>query len=196
MKYTFKHYKTLNDVDWNTVDKAEINQFGWGYSYKPRCYAKGVFADDAGMVVKLTAFERNPRAVKTQFMDLVCTDSCLEFFVSVDKKNYTNFEFNALGTLYSETGTTEDRVPIDQVTEIPAVRAEQFDNRWEITLILTHKNLKDITGKQLKSGSRFYGNFYKCGDECVQKHYGMWSEIKTENPSFHQPAYFGALFIG
>ena len=195
MEYTFRHYEAISDVDWNQVEKAEINRFGWGYSYRPLCYARGVFADDTGLVIKLTAFEQNPRATKTRFMDAVCNDSCLEFFFSADKAAYTNFEFNARGTQHTSTGAPGHRVPIDQVTEMPLATAEQLEDRWEVTLILTHKNVKDITGKELKSGAQFYGNFYKCGDECVEKHYGMWSEVKTEQPSFHQPTYFGTLFI-
>lgn len=197
MEYTFKHYEYLADVDWSQVDKAMIDKFGWGYNdYKPLCYAQGVYTDDAGMVIKLTAFEKNPRATKTEFMDSVCNDSCLEFFFSADRVAYTNFEFNALGTQHTSVGAPGHRGPIDQFTERPVIKAEQFDDRWEITFALSHKMVKDITGKELARGAEFYGNFYKCGDECEHKHYGMWNEVKTETPSFHQPGYFGVLHIG
>lgn len=196
MEYTFAHYEYLSDVDWDKVDKAMIDHYGWGYPYQPLCYARGVFADDTGLVVKLTAFEKNPRATRTEFMDDVCNDSCMEFFFSADKVAYANFEFNSLGTQHTSAGAPGARASIDKITEIPFDKAEIFEDRWELTLILTHKNVKDITGKELKRGARFYGNFYKCGDECEQKHYGMWSEVKTEKPSFHQPAYFGTFIIG
>ncbi|MCI8331320.1 MAG: hypothetical protein HFE78_00620 [Clostridiales bacterium] len=197
MEYTFKRYEYLADVDWNQVDKAMIDKFGWGYTdYKPLCYAQGVYTDDAGMVIKLTAFEQNPRATKTEFMDSVCNDSCLEFFFSADRVSYTNFEFNALGTQHTSVGAPGARGPIDQFTERPVIKAEQLNDRWEITFALSHKMVKDITGKELARGAQFYGNFYKCGDECEHKHYGMWNEVKTETPSFHQPDYFGVLHIG
>ena len=197
MEYTCKHYEYLSDVDWNKVEKAMIDKFGWGYTdYKPLCYAQGVYTDDAGMVIKLTAFEQNPRATKTEFMDSVCNDSCLEFFFSADRVAYTNFEFNALGTQHTSVGAPGHRGPIDQFTERPVIKAERFDDRWTITFALSHKMVKDITGKELTRGAQFYGNFYKCGDECEHKHYGMWNEVETDTPSFHQPAYFGILHIG
>ena len=196
MEYTFSYYERLADVDWDNVPKAMVDKYGWGYDYRPLCYARGVYAGDTGLVIKMTAFEKEPRATKTEYMDAVCNDSCMEFFFSADKVSYANFEFNALGTQHTSAGAPGARGSIDQFTEIPYDKAEIFPDRWELTLILSHQNVRDITGKELQSGARFYGNFYKCGDECEQKHYGMWSEVKTEKPSFHQPEYFGTLLIG
>ncbi len=196
-EYTFTYYDTLDAVDWENVPKAMVDKFGWGYAYRPLCYARGVYAADTGLVVKLTAHETEPRATLTEFMDDVCNDSCMEFFFAGDDKSaYANFEFNALGTQHTSAGAPGARRPVDQVTEIPYDKAEIFPDRWELTLILTPKNVRDITGKELERGAVFYGNFYKCGDQCEQIHYGMWSEVRTERPSFHQPQYFGRFVIG
>ena len=196
MKYVFKKYEYLSDVDWEKVDKASIDKWGWGYEYKPVCYAQGVYAEDTGLVVRMTALEKDPLTKRTEFMSDVCCDSCLEFFMSPDRVSYANFEFNSIGTMHASSGAPGARSSVDKVTEMPAVKAEVLDDRWQVTLILTHKNFKDITGLELKSGTEFFGNFYKCGDDCADVHYGMWSEVKTERPSFHEPSWFGNLIIG
>lgn len=196
MTYTFKHYEKLGDVNWDEVPKAMVDKYGWGYEYAPLCYARGVYAEDTGLVVKLTCHEENPRATLTEFMDDVCNDSCMEFFFAGDDpEDYANLEFNALGTQHTSLRKGEEKGSIDKFTEIPNAEAKIYDDRWELTLTLTPKNVFDITGKELARGAVFHGNFYKCGDQCEQLHYGMWSEVKTEKPSFHQPQFFGELIV-
>ena len=197
MTYTFKYYEKMDDVNWDDVPKAMVDKFGWGYDqYQPLTYARGVYAEDTGLVVKLTCHEENPRATLTEFMDDVCNDSCMEFFFAGDDpEDYANLEFNALGTQHTSLRKGEEKGSIDKFTEIPHDEAKIYDDRWELTLTLTPENVLDITGKELKRGATFRGNFYKCGDQCEVLHYGMWSEVKTEKPSFHQPAYFGELII-
>ncbi len=196
MKYTFKYYDRLSEVDWDEIPKAMVDKYGWGYEYAPLCYARGVYAEDTGLVVKLTCHEQNPRATLTQFMDDVCNDSCMEFFFAGDNPaEYANFEFNALGTQHTSLRKGEKKGSIDKFTEVPYDEAKIYDDRWELTLTLSPKNVLDITDKELKRGAVFHGNFYKCGDQCEQIHYGMWSEVKSERPSFHQPAYFGQFIV-
>jgi len=36
-------------------------------------------------------------------------------------------------------------------------------------------------------------NFYKCGDDTSKRHYLSWNPVKTPNPDFHRPEYFGTL---
>lgn len=196
MEYTFKYYEKLEDVNWDDVPKAMVDKYGWGYEYAPLCYARGVYAADTGLVVKMTCHESNPRATLTEFMDDVCNDSCMEFFFAGDDpEDYANLEFNALGTQHTSLRKGEEKGSIDKFTEIPYDEAKIYDDRWELTVILTHKNVQDITGKTLERGATFRGNFYKCGDQCEQLHYGMWSEVGTEKPSFHQPQYFGMFIV-
>ena len=44
-------------------------------------------------------------------------------------------------------------------------------------------------------GYTLRGNFYKCGDECVSAHHGMWNVVEVDAPDFHRPEYFGTLVI-
>ena len=43
-----------------------------------------------------------------------------------------------------------------------------------------------------RSGKKFYGNFYKCGDLTPHPHYLAWSPV-TEGKTFHRPEDFGEL---
>lgn len=196
MTYTFKYFEKLEDVNWDDIPKAMVDKYGWGYEYAPLCYARGVYAEDTGLVVKMTCHEENPRATLTRFMDDVCNDSCMEFFFAGDDATeYANFEFNSLATQHTSLRKGEKKGSIDMFTEIPKCTAEVLADRWELTLTLTHQNVLDVAGKELARGATFNGNFYKCGDQCEQIHYGMWSEVKAERPSFHQPAYFGKFIV-
>jgi hypothetical protein len=42
---------------------------------------------------------------------------------------------------------------------------------------------------QLKASA----NFYKCGDETAVTHYVTWNPVKTNNPDYHQPEFFGKV---
>jgi hypothetical protein len=50
-----------------------------------------------------------------------------------------------------------------------------------------YSNLK--TFDELKATA----NFYKCGDETAVAHYVTWNPIKTVNPDYHRPEYFGKV---
>jgi hypothetical protein len=63
---------------------------------------------------------------------------------------------------------------------------------WQITVAIPWKvffkhNLQPTHGKKMRD------NFYKCGDELCVPHFVSWTKIKTENPSFHNPEFFGGL---
>ena len=39
-------------------------------------------------------------------------------------------------------------------------------------------------------GDQWRANFYKCGDATSHPHWGSWAIVETEQPNFHQPAFF------
>ena len=45
------------------------------------------------------------------------------------------------------------------------------------------------------SGTVLRGNFCKCGNLTVQKHYLLWNPIESDTPNFHLPEYFGVLVL-
>jgi hypothetical protein len=67
------------------------------YSYKPKVNFRIGHTGDK-IVLKFYVEEEAVRATVTNINGPVHTDSCVEFFVSFDGKNYYNFEFNCIGT--------------------------------------------------------------------------------------------------
>lgn len=203
--YTIKQFRSRENIDWDEVNVAPVDFFGWikdGISYTPKTEARLAFVPGDGFYFKLTAFEKNPRAVCKKFGDMVCRDSCLEFFAAFDrsKPDYINFEFNSLGTAHIATGAgRKDRVMIDSVLpELPEVVADRLADCWSVTSGISLDALKlilGVDGSAFHSGYSFGGNFYKCGDDTEIEHYGMWNPCCTDHPDFHRPECFGELVI-
>ena len=147
----------------------------------------------------MVAYESNPRTEMKNFNDAVCTDSCMEFFVSFDPENvtYVNFEVNAIGTLLATRRTAEgNRETIDKLIGIPEIATNIEADRWSVEYMLTFDQIKVLfPNADLNKGSFFRANFYKCGDNTKIPHYGMWNDVESEKPSFHIPQFFGRLNI-
>ena len=132
--------------------------------------------------------------------DPVYQDSCVEFFVQVGD-NYRNFEFNCLGVCLSAIGpdrhsrTRLDSENLSKVLRFPSldpnalpVEGSQFD--WSLTVGIPLELI------ELTTGSKFRGNFYKCGDKTKIPHYVTWAPIDIPAPDFHIPEYFGEIEMG
>jgi Carbohydrate-binding family 9 len=137
------------------------------------------------------------KAVYHVDQDPVWQDSCVEFFIR-QGDIYRNFEFNARGVCLSAYGENRnDRIPLDSESLSSILRFptngsdlnpdEAFLTDWSLTVAIP----LELIG--LKSGTLFYANLYKCGDQTSIPHYISWSPIGTATPDFHQPSYFGAL---
>lgn len=136
--------------------------------------------------------------------DKVCTDSCVEMFISFDEgEHYYNGEFSCIGVAllgYRKLGESAVRGSAEvmaSIKRLPSLGSanrghEKGDQQWSLTLIIP---ATAFFGDQIKSfdGMRAKANFYKCGDNLSIPHYISWNKINTEKPSFHQPAFFGEL---
>lgn len=186
-----------NDV--RTAAKAEINEYVWGGDYRPEAYAQVVFVRDKGFVIRLTAYEKNPKTVYHKNMQPVYTDSCLEFFARYGVSGgYINCELNSVGTLLSAYGEGRgERVPLDKIAgRFPRVQAEKEEDRWSVTVFMPLDIINTVYGKtEIKDGYVFYANAYKCGDGCEFPHYGMYNPVLTKAPDFHRPEYFAKFTV-
>lgn len=189
--------------DWENIAKAPIDRFSWCYDYKPETYAQIVFLENREFVVRLTCFEKNPKAVYKNFGDPVWLDSCLEFFVAFhadEPMKYMNCEMNSAGAALMNIGTYGQgkRQAVDAILgHVPKYKAEVSKDRWSAELHLVVEDIKKLFGDiAFKKGYKFTGNMFKCGDETEFEHYGMWSRAISIFPQFHKPEYFGELIIG
>lgn len=133
----------------------------------------------------------------------VYQDSCVEFFVSFNKKKYYNFECNCIGTLLGQYGESRDnRIFIDanilsEISVSSSLGSKPFSLKtgvfsWNVELNIPKKvfcfsDVDDLSTVEM------FGNFYKCGDNLPKKHYLSAFEVKTENPDFHRPEFFVKL---
>ena len=188
----------------NIVADNEIAHANWeSHPYKPEVKFGIVYTDNE-IVIKYSVRENAVRAVNSENNSAVYEDSCCEFFVSPNCDDcYYNFETNCIGTMllgYKKLGEKSTRAnenTMNSVRRFSTFGNETFDTQtgdfsWEMIVVIPftaffNHDIKSIEGKT------FTANFYKCGDKLPTPHYLSWNPIKTEKPSFHQPAFFGKL---
>ncbi len=196
-------YKVLvkDSVDFSDAPKAEISCYKWTEGYTPYAFAQVIYVKDLGLALHMEAYESDPKRVYTMYNQPVYTDSCLEFFVNCNPEQplYINFEMNANGAFLSALRPgRKGKQPIHELmSDLPAVMAKQYEDRWTVDAFFTLSQIKTLFGKDsFAEGDVLKGNFYKCGDETPIPHFGMWAPIDLESPDFHRPEFFGDLIIG
>jgi hypothetical protein len=186
------------------VRKLQIDTINWkDYSYKPDVNFSIAYGENE-IFLKYYVREDYFKAEKNETNQMVCEDSCVEFFVSPEDDGiYYNFEFNGIGTCLLGTGTGRENSTrcnpeivkrIRRLTSVGTVpvKEREGDFEWTITVaipfeVFFHHKVNNIKGKS------FRANFYKCGDMLKVPHYVTWNPVGTENPDYHQPRYFGTL---
>lgn len=187
----------------NKAELEEINQINWkNFPYQPG--VKFRIAHTGNEIwLKYYVHEKNILAKETRTNGNVYKDSCVEFFISFDGKNYYNFEFNGIGTIHLAYGPgRKDRKfvnpgMVSKIETRPSLGRLPFDEKsgefdWElmirIPMVSFAFNFID-TFEKVKAK----GNFYKCGDDTSEPHFVTWNPVKTDQPDYHRPEYFGKI---
>jgi len=181
-----------------------VETLNWeSYRYKPEVSFNIAYSDKE-ILLKYYVKEGYVKAEKTKSNQMVCEDSCVEFFVSpADDGIYYNFEFNPIGTCLLGTGTCRADSSPAPVIAIEGIRRKgslgnsPFPERigeysWNITIAISTEVFFRHRVGELK-GKTFRANFYKCGDKLTHAHYLTWNPVETGNPDYHRPEYFGML---
>ncbi len=183
------------------LDKNKIEYVPWSaYPYQPSASFTIAYGPDC-LFLKYFNTEKEIRAINWAPNSPVWQDSCVEFFVSFNEgKDYYNFEINCIGAILAAHGPgreNRDAIPgetinsiksfivIDRLTGLP-------DVNWDLVAVIPftafiHDNISSLRGMTARA------NFYKCGDNLEEPHYLAWNDIKSEQPDFHLPEYFGRL---
>jgi len=205
-----KDYPDLDEIS-SRLDKSGpgelIDAVNWkSFSYKPEARVNIAFSDRE-IFLKYYIREDFVKAEMAESNQMVCEDSCVEFFVSpADDGIYYNFEFNPIGTCLLGTGTSRKdsvRAPVSMIESIRRkgscgtvpFKEKKGKLSWTITIAIPLSAFFRHDLKELK-GKTFRANFYKCGDKLTQPHYLTWNPVGTQNPDYHQPEYFGMLSFG
>lgn len=150
-----------------------------------------------------TVAEDRIRAVETRTHGEVYKDSCVEFFLSFDRKNYYNFECNCIGTPHLAYGPGRaDRTFIPQplmqrLAAETSLGFAPFEERegtvsWTLTARLP-VTLFAFDALRSLDGVSAAANFYKVGSGLSVPHYLTWSPIHTPAPDYHRPEFFGEI---
>jgi hypothetical protein len=207
-KVTFENDNPTMDEISDRLDKLgkghSIDIINWKeYNYKPEVRFNIAYRGKE-IFLKYYIKENYFKSEKTETNQMVCEDSCVEFFVSpADDGIYYNFEFNGIGTCLSGTGTCREDSALASPAMISGIRRltsagnlpvkeKRGEFLWTITLafpgeVFFRHEIKELRGKI------FRANFYKCGDKLSKPHYLTWNPIDTAAPDYHQPGYFGQL---
>jgi hypothetical protein len=184
--------------------RLHIDTLNWdGFSYKPEVELSLAYSDKE-IFLKYYVTENWFKAEKTETNQMVCEDSCVEFFVSPENDGiYYNIEFNGIGTCLMGSGkgradskraNPEIISGIRRMTSAGSspVMEKEGKFEWSITAaiplsVFFHHKIGSLKGKT------FRANFYKCGDMLKVPHYVTWNPIVTEKPDYHRPEYFGEM---
>ncbi|MCF7838898.1 MAG: carbohydrate-binding family 9-like protein [Candidatus Marinimicrobia bacterium] len=201
-----------DDPAWTPADPLEITHFqARSSAHRPRTRARLLY-DDTRLFVIFHVADHYVRAVAREYQDMVCWDSCVEFFVQPrGTGGYFNFEVSANGHLllyYIREGINPDGqlnnrepVPPEAVRDLTIhhslpdrIEPERVGPcEWTIEYAIPLALFARYTGPVTPlTGQTWRANFYKCGDRTSQPHWGMWAPVQTGN-SFHQPRFFGWL---
>ena len=135
-----------------------------------------------------------PLATKTEDLQLVNEDACVEIFIGdADNTHYWNFEFNPAGVC-NASHRKERKV------DVVRLNAEQLQSikRFPVQLCAAHWSLLvgipfALIDLDFAHEHARRANLYKCGDKTAMKHYASWNAINAPAPAFHLPDYFGEI---
>ncbi|WP_432800146.1 carbohydrate-binding family 9-like protein [Poriferisphaera sp. WC338] len=207
-----------NGPVWGGVLPANIDQYHKESSdHHPHVQAKMLYGD-CGIYLHFRVQDQYVLAQKTEHQQMVCQDSCAEFFVQpipceVDGEGrytngYFNFELSCGGTLllYYVTIPRQEQIPVtnqwlDEMKiyhSLPKVINPEMvePTVWQVEYFVPYKLFEAYVGKlgsqKPGNGVTWRGNFYKCADHSSHPHWGMWSDV-GEKLDFHQPDKFGEI---
>jgi len=147
--------------------------------------------------------EKCIRAKYTEPNTAVWTDSCVEFFISFDKKTYYNFELSCIGTPLLRYNTaphvgtfasldTIGRLLVNSSLGKSAIGLKNGSFAWQLTVAIPYACFFAHSLSSLKNVTA-HANFYKCGNELEEPHFLSMFPIGTPKPDFHCPSCFGEL---
>ncbi len=208
-----RRLKTVKDIPPMAEVSARLDELGEGqpietvnwkkFPYRPEVRFNIAYGDSE-IYIKYDVREAHVKAEKSRTNEMVCEDSCVEFFVSPsDDGIYYNFEFNPIGTVLMGSGhgrhdsARAGASIVDGIRRLTTMGNQPFaeisgDIRWSLVVAIPLKTFLHHRVESL-AGKSFRANFYKCGDKLSNPHFVTWNPVGTENPDYHRPEYFGIL---
>jgi len=80
--------------------------------------------------------------------------------------------------------------------ELPLIKTYEKEQEWVVELFIPLSLIQSVYNDSIFNiGDVIKGNFFKCGDKTHTPHYGSYTKIDVEYPSFHQPSFFADMII-
>jgi len=199
------------DPFWDTAETVEIAHFRpEGSDHRPRTVARLLY-DAKGIHGIFRVQDRYVRCMRTNYLDEVWKDSCVEFFAEPKPdQGYFNFEFNCGGAFLCYHIVNPERMAdgFKEFTKMPAeigrtiqvwpslpgridpeiLESLSWTLRFYIPFSLFEHRLGPLGGIP---GQVWRGNFFKCADESSHPHWGSWMPV--DRFDFHRPGCFGRI---
>lgn len=196
---------------WGKTPVLEIDYFRpESSSHRPQTRAKLLYGLE-GLYGLYRVKDRYVRCVHRRYQDPVYKDSCVEFFVQPCRdRGYFNFEFNCGGTMLAsyvvdpkrtENGFTDfTRLRKDDVRHVKVFHTQAkiiepeipAPITWFIEFYIPYTLMEKYVGPlEIKPGTIWRGNLYKCADDTSHPHWASWRPVDALD--FHLPACFGCF---
>jgi len=197
--------------DWKPVP-AGMLRYSMGNSLRPLPHVEFRIAYDADALYLFYEVEEYAvRAVARHHGDMVCGDSCVEFFFSPSadlSAGYFNLEMNCGGTALLEyrsadgsrihKTTAQEFQGAEILTSLPRIVEPERKGPvvWTLTARIPFQVLQKIHPFPTpEPGTLWRGNFFKCGDLTSRPHWLTWAKVNRPEPAFHVPEAFGKLIF-
>jgi hypothetical protein len=199
MSRTYTAVYQEGDPPWDVLKTAEIDIPHWVKPPEGLAACARLCYDREKIKVRLQAREKKILSRFSGLIDMVCNDSCLEFFFSPGEGRYFNIEFNPRGSMYLGYGTDRHhsyRLYIPKYRELFSVAPFSTEGGWGVDFSVPAAFIRLYAPAfALEKGRVFPANFYKCGDETDVPHYLAWNRVEWPEPDFHRPEYFGNILL-
>ena len=203
-----KTTKSIYQPNWQGISLAKIDQqmaampaagvidtLNWKEQYPAAPEAKFTLAHtDEMLYVRFEVKGEVPLATKTNDLELVNEDACVEMFMgNADNTRYWNFEFTPAGVC-NASNRKERKVDVvrlnqEQLQSIKRFPVQLCAAHWSLLVGIPFALIElDLAHEHARRA-----NFYKCGDKTAMKHYASWNAIEAETPAFHLPEFFGEI---
>jgi hypothetical protein len=200
-----------DDPVWVAAETVELKSFRpEGSSHRPTTRLTLLY-NARGLRGVFQVRDQYVRSVRTNYMDDVWKDSCVEVFLQPrPESGYFNLEMNAGGAHLCCYIEDPERVPggfkkfarlpveigrrIEVRSTLPKVVDPEIVEpvRWQLNFFAPFEVFEHYAGLLGEiRGQRWRGNFYKCGDEGSHPHWASWAPVDEFN--FHLPRCFGTL---
>ena len=185
----------IDDILVNTPVAGKIDQLNWVEQYPAAPQTTFSIAHtDEMLYVRYEVKGEVPLATKTNDLELVNEDACVEIFIGDrDNTHYWNFEFNPAGVCNAshrkERKVDVVRLNAEQLASIQRYGQQLCAAHWTLLIGIPLSLIElDLTQEHCRRA-----NLYKCGDKTPMKHYASWNAIDAPAPAFHLPEFFGGI---